>query len=402
MQNGKRFYRIWKVLPENKLGNAILLIALLILPLPLGAQEGPKLQKYDFQIKQFFKTQYNLQTRQIPVTLYSGVSKYNFYQPFKVVRPEKADYEIRKLLRSQKIEIPELGIISQNCQDASGAWQRSLDSVNVNVDPLNTLKGRIETRVKLNLLKYSKEYEKYCLKPGRPSEDKEAKLLANGFGSVAAFVVLGNKPICSALRVQENIVLTAKHCFYDVTTGTAKTNVPISRARIFLYDDKSQGVKIVKELVNYSGVGAASDSHIYADYVYFETEPFSVPMVEKEITWRSPKSVETIILAGYFRFHDLDIRFDNDPKTQADLDWRRGVRLQGGGMCRVIELNADGCIAHYCQTDEGFSGAPIFSLDDMDKNLVFLGLHVGSMGRGSECKFSQAAKAGNIAIAVKQ
>ncbi len=341
---------------------------------------------------------------------------YGEMYPFREVHPDEGKKTLLEMLRRAGFaelddEIIEIGNYDQACADATQKWRNAKDYIDVAVDPIETLVDRIsEWEVRAAVAKYAQQYDEKCLKAVELDASKRGALKNLGYEDVVAFLIYDGKPICSALRISANQVVTARHCFFDPNLGTPKTEVSIENSKVVLLSQISLpnllevGAKVEAEVPIEDLESGPSPISITSDYIVLETSDIDASMPTGPIVLRDAVPGEPTAVTGYFQFHNSNIRFSSNEALRNALSWDQGVRVLAGGQCRVGEISVDGCIAHFCQTDQRFSGAPLVSLSAADSKLEFVGLHVSSMGEGSDedCEFADSVDTGNIAIKISR
>jgi V8-like Glu-specific endopeptidase len=189
--------------------------------------------------------------------------------------------------------------------------------------------------------------------------------------NISGMLTLNDKPYCSALRISTTRILTARHCMLD------NKNKPIDiDGFAFLYGDYKKSYKILNivNINNLTGQKYTTDE----DYIGLETETAGsdVPVYELQV----PNDLAKVSVLG-FRYYD--------PKNNPTVDRVRWSE------CNIIRTKGN-CIYHGCQSDVGFSGAPLVSI--ISGKIVVYGLHVSGVKPDDTCPSYVSNEIGNLGI----
>ena len=219
-----------------------------------------------------------------------------------------------------------------------------------------------EERAELATLRAAlSQYESQCLAT-EPTPPELAEL-------VGVFSVVGEK-VCTGYRVDENHVLTARHCFYQRDTNTLWPAV--ASAPIWFSYPKNKGTlyEVCGEEHGAVPAGAQSFSPL-ADYILIQiagqhSRPPTLPKAEANLLPGTD-----LRLLGLFP----DLVLLADDLEHLNLRW--GNR----GGCVAYEVDEQ-CFIHACQAMPGSSGAPIFAVSGTKYS--FVGVHIDRVDGGPD------------------
>ncbi|MDW3205831.1 MAG: hypothetical protein R8L07_09815 [Alphaproteobacteria bacterium] len=185
---------------------------------------------------------------------------------------------------------------------------------------------------------------------------------------------------CTAMRVDDTRILTAKHCFYhrdDGRDGEARftsAHFEDGKIRFYLLADLNSSYPVGNPGGAFlSAFGTKDDTLI----VPVATNGTSVP----GYAVRSPSQLGFASIIGLSSF-------------ERKSDWRDRVKVTLDKTCFVTMPDADGCVVHACNTSGGFSGAPIFGMEASDNGAlrpVVFGVHSKAGREETECGVDEYA-----------
>lgn len=215
------------------------------------------------------------------------------------------------------------------------------------------------------VLQAQEKFSSACLEYDVPPEVNSA-LIQRAVG----ILMFGDKVFCTALRVSTDEVLTAKHCFLNLNTGSVSPDASAvlkgSGQMWFAYEAEATKRFGVCRSSLPSAIGKAVEPA--KDSVRIRIAATKAPVAPMK--WVTPpiKSGSSLYLRGYFPFTD---------KSTTALGRLRST-LVGGCFAHS---GAGRCFFHACQTTPIMSGAPIFLRPEPGTNREYLelaGIHIGS------------------------
>jgi len=255
----------------------------------------------------------------------------------------------------------------------------------------NRSEGKFETSGLVTKVAF-KKYRKYCF----DSISTMPESLRDRLVFLAEFTGNTLKQVyCSGILIDQNTVLTAKHCLVDpveiedfyLTYEKIEKQFSIQNVRI-----KTNTRVVAPFLAPYifSNVTSLNQYPFYpnrpeADYTLLHVQGLSQqlpsPVFSKAEKW------DRIMVAGLLPIDPGEATPESE--SNADIaEWvGRRIVVDSKPSCYVAQLK-DGCILHQCQTFAGFSGAPIIRLEDG----ALVGVHSASLDISENvCKFRRSA-----------
>lgn len=243
-------------------------------------------------------------------------------------------------------------------------------------DGFNKLKNRADASLSLD-----QPYYTNCM--ASTKEVKYEAIVANDiFEKTVGAIGLTNPTtssdsfFCSATKIKNNKIVTARHCFLKAKKEDLLNSDYFGNYFFALNKDGKlikTGIKRALEAENLDG-----------DYQY---------------------SSDFLILELQNNDNDEHLSFSVEPLKEGDLIYLPGVvkdkdkfQLWGTKIglkgCVVEAVNSEnGCFAHMCQTKEGYSGAPIFRVDNNQRVLPqIVGIHIGGYSKKISKNFCLDAK----------
>ncbi|MFM0091567.1 hypothetical protein PQR46_32195 [Paraburkholderia sediminicola] len=270
------------------------------------------------------------------------------------------------------------------------------------------------------------EHDKLCFSKFPPND------LGTGLSAVVLksigvlYSVTARQIYCTAAITAESRIMTARHCAYKVVSplgdgaSTQYARNDVSDIKFFAISLPNDPVDVT-DFVDQSGhpsmlplqfpVAEQSDDIIFME---LRTPVASAPFVV--VGAASLAAGEQMVIPGFYarlaylgsQGQDLRASGKSSPNT---VDWTRFLRYDNLKTCKIVRVGTK-CIFHGCQTELGWSGAPVLVVDGNGK-LVAAGVQSGSLVDQSDCKkeltgidakdFGDRSDVPNVAtIAIKQ
>jgi hypothetical protein len=290
---------------------------------------------------------------------------------------------IKRLSKEERIRFEEFrrSMIGQDaCFNAAEAFRRELENI----------EGKTEDgeNARDQLLLLAKRYEIQCL--AGPQEDGPAnpsnkKVLRERIGVLAT----SRGAFCSAYLWSPSHLITARHCFYTLVE-TPRPDIPsVSDGNVYFQRLSEPGTNYeVQRIVEPSGLSLVplSDIKTRVDFVYLKLIN-DIATAERAPPIADAQAWTPSFIAGYFPYASPISDSGSALPAVDSIRWARAG-------CAVVRTSG-ACLYHACQTVQGFSGAPVFSL--RDGNVEFAGIHTEANGRSGECVVT-GNSTGNIGV----
>jgi hypothetical protein len=264
------------------------------------------------------------------------------------------------------------------CKASARAYLRLIGDLTKNLGILNSGSSS-DTWTK------SAAYDRDCLTP--------LKDIPLGIQQVTGILITsGGVPFCSATAVGPKTVITAKHCFFNPTTGRAneqfgqlQANQVSFRALAKHNGISTFSVRAGKGAVAGSAFAPAADVVLLTvtdgPLAHFANLTPAAPSTTPVPTW----VVGVNALVG-------DVR-SAAPATSF-------VRGSSPNGCSVVQVPSSGCLVHTCQTAPATSGAGMLE-DRANGPPLLLGVHVTSSLEATACGVAAPTSGSlNLAAAV--
>lgn len=238
---------------------------------------------------------------------------------------------------------------------------------------------------------------------------------------IGVFVDRNNRVFCSGFLIENNQVITARHC--------NEAGLSSKKAHFRTLENPAVHLEILSlqdESCNQLHRSLEQATIQPCDYIVVEVNTQPVADFSRVQTLNR---FDRLYFVGYSQFKHYkdiggtpyDLVKDSSLIEQYVDEWNNGILVSRSPTCIAHELNLvsiqhpqDGeykstCIKHSCQTDGGMSGGVLFTRDDNGR-LIFAGVHIGanvkpgfnnSWDEEFACNMSpsnQGAKATNLAI----
>lgn len=201
-------------------------------------------------------------------------------------------------------------------------------------------------------------YDQACLAASVPREallaDPYPTLLTTAApGQVSALrsiglLEAGGKIFCGALLRNDRTIVTARHCF----DGRGGAYLAAGQVTVHPIDGRGEAWTLAATIQKQGADGGKLTKDDWAIVAIDTTAAIGAA----DLSLASPSKLGAATVVGYFTGHTA-----TPPPPGSANGWQRGVRWPKPGLCQVIQIKP-GCLQMACQTVEGFSGAPIFSL----------------------------------------
>lgn len=236
-------------------------------------------------------------------------------------------------------------------------------------------------------------FQQLCLEP---ADSIPAELLNLGIGDVLSFIISDDQPICGALRIRNDVFVTARHCFYNPISGRAyNTNSTIGLSILSTPNELIQIIALSTSITDKNFEINPVPFGITNDYLFVHTEQ---PIVDfPDLEFEQPAPSDELILIGFYRFYDTPSLFRQPLGITDSQNWADGIYWDNSQQCITGETTIK-CSAHYCQSDAQYSGTPIFRKSAINGKLTIAGIHISSMGPDLDCSFNWAKRQGNVSI----
>jgi hypothetical protein len=269
-------------------------------------------------------------------------------------------------------------------------WLKTISEFgSVRMDRVDDIVGRDGKQ----LLPLIREYNRTCLTDvARLTPGALADNLALAVGVLrynADQSIGGWGTICTATRITATLVLTAKHCFYDMERETAIRAETLARVAAAAYRFFLPALN--RELL-VTGIACAADNAqdaaclrygpagrrqagFGADFVLLTVAANDLPIPAVTVGSRGVKPGDAVLLLGFNSFAAIEeIAKKQLVDPQGYMPMPAPLRFSRAGTCTVAVVQ-DVCIVHTCQSSEGTSGAALLQTTD-DGALRVIGLHV--------------------------
>lgn len=197
---------------------------------------------------------------------------------------------------------------------------------------------------------------------------------------------LDNRVFCGGVLVDKDTVITARHCFIQASVGFNLNYAYISLGYIYFHrgHDEANSAQIASLIPPLEDL--TKPVTLEQDFVFLKLDK---PIAGRpELSFRRPKAGERLWIPGYFEHHSPELQslFSASLTGRVTPDWYSGLRATKGSKCIVLD-SIDSCFVHTCQTVPGFSGAPIISLTQSDKenHIVVVGLQSRTQSASDRC-----------------
>ncbi|MCP1574049.1 V8-like Glu-specific endopeptidase [Herbaspirillum rubrisubalbicans] len=181
---------------------------------------------------------------------------------------------------------------------------------------------------------------------------------------------------CSGFRIAADTVATAKHCFFDRTTGSRVNNIAATTFQL-------SGVEKLYELI---------------DNLPKQLAPFSASgdVLLLKIPTLASLEMPPLELAGNLRIGERILLIG----VSSDFSAQRQFLSDGDPYGCAVAVKDKLCFYHNCTAGSGYSGAPVIRpVLNASGALQILGMHIEGVGtKDSDCDAPTLKGAGNTAL----
>ncbi len=190
------------------------------------------------------------------------------------------------------------------------------------------------------------KYEKACLSPLQDTPVEIQRV-------VGVFSVNG-EPYCSGTIVDQNTIITAKHCFYDSVTGNGSDmnaawgagnltfHTPVKHGRQNLFTVKKPS-SIIQRVNPFGATDDQMAVQIYKNFSYVASIS------------ATPIDSSFYPITGWIVGSNVNLSDFSQPRSITDY-----IRGSKPAACALLERTDSGCLYHTCQTSKSTSGAGFF------------------------------------------
>lgn len=191
---------------------------------------------------------------------------------------------------------------------------------------------------------------------------------------------LGQESIvwCTAFRITENKIVTAKHCKKNLPSTIERSKISFTLTMMSPHEK----VKVLKEACDSdksSGcqiyIKDQKSKDVISDYLILEIEPMKTKL--PQLSWSKPSLEESksIVLASWNAYPTI-YKKSAQALTGQEIDSHdeNQIYISKKGYCQVSQVSQS-CILHGCQSTPGSSGAPIISWQQ-NNEIKVIGIHV--------------------------
>ena len=191
---------------------------------------------------------------------------------------------------------------------------------------------------------------------------------------------------CSALIVGPSLILTARHCLFNPTDGSPRV---AHWSEVFFHPfGTSPNAVAVADVIEPATQPADKEKRFLPSFDAV-LATLAAPLAEAaEVCWGAPAGTSPTSLAifGPVTAHPDD--------RGTVVPWQERVRLSSGGQC-ATKIASAGCLIHYCNTLDGFSGSPVFgTVSDGCPGVRVAAMHLRSVTTADGC----ATNVGNVGM----
>lgn len=217
---------------------------------------------------------------------------------------------------------------------------------------------------------------------------------------------------CTAFRIKENRIVTARHCFFKPETNQpyfSADDFSANRIR-FILSTQPDGQPVRGPSCEQPALAASPTCKAYTatskletllfehDWIVMDISDPGIPMPQEISVSATTPATGHLALVGLMLYGG----FREPASDHANVDsWLRTARY---GPCSLVKTE-DGCLAYGCQAIEGSSGAPLISLKASGQ-MAIVGIHVAASDdpRAYSCPtrtlVSEGSMHGNLGLAI--
>jgi len=228
-------------------------------------------------------------------------------------------------------------------------------------------------------------YDRACFKPWGDLKDYSKDFLSDVYGALFLDGPQGLVLICSAFRISQTTIVTARHCLY----GDPHITPAIEQFSFRSIAAPQKEMRIVGEIRNLSNTPKRQIANDFDDYWLLQLAPNDVPFHRTKSEYRSTLSLRRgLLISGINR-----VSFILDAKEDPEK-WAASFRftpVSGASWLPKDQLPSpppsdralSQCIYDKAPSFTGMSGSPIIGADydpslNRPKSLFIIGLHLRS------------------------
>jgi Trypsin len=249
--------------------------------------------------------------------------------------------------------------------------------------------GRISNVAFSEHVKANKEifrrYDQACFKPWAKLQDYSKAFLSDVYGALFLQTQNGLVLTCSAFRISQDTIVTARHCLY----GDSALIPAVSRFSFRSIASPADEIKVVGEIKNPSNVPKTKVANDFGDYWYLKLAKNDLPFHAGKDNFRSTLIQRRgLLIAGINRVSFV-LDANEDPEKWATSF--RFTPVSGAAWLPKEELPAPPpslsalarCIYYKAPSFTGMSGSPIIGADfdqslGRPTSLFVVGIHLRS------------------------
>ena len=205
---------------------------------------------------------------------------------------------------------------------------------------------------------------------------------------------------CGAYLWGSDTIVTAKHCFYETSKGNRNVHgdsLIRGGIRLRLIGNKSLSSKLhwpTMPLRYRTFKGTLIDDLLF---VNINKEVDDLPSVPNDIA----NTGDDLFLIGYYVYHDRSRSIERlaANHTEDYDDWFAGIRWSKASVCQALQ-STNQCFNHACQSERGFSGAPIFKIDSQTNVVSFVGMQKAMITRSPPRYCEAYPRSGDFNVAI--
>ena len=313
---------------------------------------------------------------------YTFDPKRRIFFPTQVVPPESMKDWTRDLAARDQIDTPSLGadqrkIIDEHvrvCNGSAKGFSTARDNLFKTIPQLHYipidqwLANNNPSKNQLQAIEAFRAgaatYETNCL-----SATIDSHFLSVGIEKVVGAIGKESGGFCTGLRITNNIVVTARHCFYFPRTNEWNTQIAPNDVWFQYLGDSTDRYQVCSIVAGEhyrtehpSLPIATRDDYVFLAIAGVHQRPPQITKHNDALTPYAP-----LYLVGLFP--DMDFLYPGG-KVQ-------NFRSTKHGGCYVGKYDSPACVFHGCQALSGTSGAPIF-FGDARNGLKLVGFHIGT------------------------
>lgn len=192
---------------------------------------------------------------------------------------------------------------------------------------------------------------------------------------------------CGASLLSQDTILTAKHCLIDRYGNQHLQTRRAIRDGLLLFvslnhPDQPATVTALNTIED-GKERTLSNTHVPEDYIMLSIKN-SVPLSTPTLSAKSSRLNEALIL-GWFKAANPN-RYNGSGKS----DWEKKIRWSKQ-KCVIFDVT-DQCMIHTCSSENGFSGAPVWTLSPQPQRPQISGVQSAYSNATRECGFPADTK----------